>query len=254
MSAMLAKLSHLAGGALLAALGSTALAQQPSTSSTSGVPTSAAATAAVDVNSAIGGRVIACPKGLRISPEAVCLFANATVESLKPRVKAKLGNRVIEDWKTRTGSQNASLLFRTGNDITYVLLAQTQNSVLAVIDAPAAGGAQAQGAASTAPGATSGVAYAAAKDLAGLVSVQAADTVGTFTRLGQSVVVTANNRSARFGTGALTLAGTPYSAGGQLYVPVTLLRNLNCVVGEPQGGKVNVTCGAKSASVNVTMR
>ncbi|WP_157448880.1 hypothetical protein [Deinococcus peraridilitoris] len=249
---MLAKSVRLACGLALAAVCSSAFAQ---------VPTSAAAGAAVEVNSTLSGRVINCPEGLRISAQAVCLFANGTVDALKPRVKAKFGDRVIEDWKTRTGSRNASLLVRSGNDITYILLAQANaNSVLAIVDAPAGAApaqGQAQGGAAASAPATTGaprVAFASARDLSALVSVQAADTVGTFTRLGQSVVVTANNRSARFGTGSLQLESTPYSSGGQLFVPVTMLRNLGCTVAAPQGTTVSVTCGGKTQSVNVALR
>lgn len=263
---MLAKFARPALAVFLAAATSAAFAQTSTTPApTNSVPTSAAANAAVDVNAAIGGRIIACPQGLRISPQAVCLFANGNVDALKPRVKARLGERVIEDWRTRTGSRNASLLFRNGNDITYVLLAQANpTTVLAIIDAPATAAQAAPAGQGTAAAGTtgqaaptaaaSGVAYAAARDLAAVVSVQAADTVGTFTRLGQSVVVTANNRNARFGTGQLQLAGAPYTAGGQLYVPVTLLRSLGCTVADAQGGKVNVTCGARTAAVNVVSR
>ena len=252
---MLAKPVRFAGSLLLAASVSTSFAQ---------IPASAAASAAIDVNSVLNGRIITCPQGLRISPQAVCLFATGTVEALKPRVKGKLASRVMEgeDWKTRTGSKNSSLLFRTGNDITYVLLAQADaNSVLAIVDAPAGTAVSGQGAtqgsapASTATTpATAGVAYVNARDLSALVSVQAADTVGTFTRLGQSIVVTANNRNARLGTGSVQLAGAPYSAGGQLFVPVTLLRSLGCTVGDAQDGKVTATCGTRSATLNVTTR
>ena len=212
----------------------------------SAVPTGAAAGAAVELSGAIGGRVINCPTGLRISDQAVCLFASGTVDALKPKVKARLGNRVIEDWKTRAGSKNASLLFKSGNDITYVLLAQANpGSVLAIIDAPASGAA----------GSTSAqIAFVAANDLKAVLTVQAADTVGTFSRLGQSAVVTAGNRAARLNNTSLQLPDAPFSQGGQLYVPAVLLRNLGCSVTEPVGSKVNVTCGSKTATLNVVAK
>ncbi len=241
-----AALGLLALAVSAAAQGTTQVPAPSTAAPGTAVPTGAAAAAAVELSSAIGGRVINCPSGLRISDQAVCLFASGTVDGFKPRVKARLGERVIEDWKTRAGSKNASLLFKSGEDITYVLLAQANSgSVLAVIDAPAS---------SVAGSTSTKIAFVAASDLKSLLTVQAADTVGTFTRLGQSAVVTAGNRAARLNGTSLQLPGAPYAQGGQLYVPVVMLRNLGCTVAEPVGNKVSVTCGAKTATLNAVGR
>lgn len=207
------------------------------------VPTGPVANAAVEINAAISGRIINCPKGLNVSANAVCLLTKGTTATLQPKISTRLGERVLEDWKLAANSRNASLFFATDDVVTYVLLAQAgADNVLAIIDAP---GTQAE--APSAP--AGGVAYVPASSLGGVLDVQVTGSTGTFTRPGQKLIVTAGRTTARLNDKSMDLAGAPYEERGALFVPVTALRQLGCVVTPAQRNQFTVVCGGKTANV-----
>ncbi|WP_170130823.1 stalk domain-containing protein [Deinococcus yavapaiensis] len=207
------------------------------------LPPQAVANAAVEVSGAIGGRIVDCPKTLNVSSSAVCLVAKGTLDTTKPKIKAKLANRVVEDWASRPGSTSANLLFRTGDAITYVLVASAgKDAVVAVIDAPAA------------KAAATPVVYASAQSLKGVLTVTPSTNAVTLARTGQSLALTVGATSARLNGGAVTLASAPYAQGGNVFVPVTALRSLQCTVATGAKNEATVTCGDKSAKVATVTR
>lgn len=221
------------------------------------LPPQAVANAAVEVSSAIGGRIIDCPKTLNVSNEAVCLVAKGTVDVTKPKIKAKLGTRVVEDWASRPGSTSANLLFRTGDAINFVLIAPVgKDAIVAVIDAPTKRAAAAAPATATTakPAAATPVSYVNALTLRGVVTVTPGTNAVTLARPNQSLAFTVGSASARLNGNAVTLAGAPYAQGGNVFVPVTALRSLQCTVTSTAKNEVSVTCGDKSAKLATVVR
>lgn len=218
------------------------------------LPPQAVANAAVEVSSAIGGRIIDCPKTLNVSSEAVCLVAKGTVDATKPKIKTKLGTRVVEDWASRPGSTSANLLFRTGDDINFVLIAPVgKDAIVAVIDAPTKRAAAATPTTAK-PAAATPVSYVNAQTLRGVVTVTPSANAVTLARTNQSLAFTVGSASARLNGNAVTLAGAPYAQGGNVFVPVTALRSLQCTVTSTAKNEVSVTCGDKSAKLATVLR
>ncbi len=225
------------------------------------VPSSSVSATAISVSGAIGGRIINCPPRLALSPSAVCLLATGNAASFKPKISQKFPNLIAQDWQTGKGGSN-SLVVKGNDGLIFVLLAQAGPDVLAVISPPqrATGTPKpttpAGGTGTTAglpTGATRGVPYVRASDLKQVISVAALPAANQY-RVGgaaRNVTLTAGSPSAQLGSAPYTLPGTPYLAGGQLFVPINMLRDLSCTV-TAQSGQNAATVACNGASVRVS--
>ncbi|ULH16539.1 hypothetical protein MF271_08185 [Deinococcus sp. KNUC1210] len=223
----------------------------PAPAATSSVPSAAASLSSalgVEVSGFIKGRLVPCPKGLKLASSAVCLYTVNTLPSLRSLLRGKLAGRTVGDWKTTAGDKSASLLLKVNNQNAFVLLAQlSATESLVVLDAvsakPAAGTA--------APaGVVKGQAYVLDSDLKGLVNVVALGG-GTF-RLssvgGQSITVASGKKAASMQSGSVELPAAPVFDGKNLLFPLEGLRSMACTVTPAESG-ATVACGSASASI-----
>jgi len=210
------------------------------------VPAGSAATAAVELNSVLAGRIVNCPASLKVSEDAVCLLASGQANTFKPRIKAKLGTRVVEDWKNATTGQSASLVFQSGTNLSYVLLAQTgPTDVLAIVDATAI---------KTASGTPANAVFVSTNDLRELVTVTAFGATRALSRGNRTLAITANTKNAKVNGANVQLPAAPYVASEQFYLPASALRSLGCVVSTASKTQLSVNCGGKTATVNAVLK
>ncbi|WP_407539829.1 hypothetical protein Q0M94_00045 [Deinococcus radiomollis] len=210
---------------------------------------------AVEVSAVVKGRLVSCPKGLKLSGSAVCLYTQNTLPILRSLLRAKLSSRILSDWKTGATEKTSSLVIKAGAQNAFVLLAQlSATETLVVVD----GIAQTAAAPTSAParpampaGIVKGQPYVLDTDLKGLVNV--VNLGGGSYRLasvagGSVLTVSSGAKSATFGTGKVELALAPVSDGRNLLFPVDGLRALACTVTPAQVG-VTVACGTASANI-----
>ena len=210
---------------------------------------------AVEVSAVVKGRLVACPKGLKLSGSAVCLYTQNTLPILRSLLRAKLSSRILSDWKTGATEKSSSLVIRAGSQNAFVLLAQlSATETLVVVD----GIPQTAAVPTSAParpampaGIVKGQQYVLDTDLKGLVNV--VNLGGGSYRLasvagGSVLTVNSGAKAATFGTGKVELALAPVSDGRNLLFPVDGLRALACTVTPAQVG-VTVACGSASANI-----
>ncbi|WP_027481949.1 stalk domain-containing protein [Deinococcus pimensis] len=221
----------------------------PATSSTPAkvqVPAGSAATAAVELNSVLAGRIVDCPASLKVTPDAVCLLATGQANTFRTRIKAKLAGRVVEDWKTSANGQSSSLVFQSGNALSYVLLAQTNaTDVLAIVDATAI---------KTASGTPASAVFVSVADLRDLVTVTTFGATRALSRGNRTLAITANTRAAKVNGANVQLPAAPYVSAEQFYLPASALRSLGCVVSTASKTQLSVDCGGKTATVNAVVK
>ncbi|WP_293913385.1 hypothetical protein [Deinococcus sp.] len=214
------------------------------------VPSNAASALGIEVSGVVGGRLVGCPRTLKLSAGALCLYAQNTAPALRPLIKTKLGARAGE-WKM-TG-QASSLAVTSGKTLALVLLAQiSPKETLVVVDTPAPVAAQSAGKRPATPaGVVKGELYLLGSDLKGLVNVTALSG-GQFKleRSGQQpLTVTAGKTGASSGTsGSVELPLAPASDGRNLLLPFSALGALGCT-STPNGKVLTVACGAGSVGV-----
>ena len=206
---------------------------------------------AVEVSGFVKGRLVPCPRGLKLASSAVCLYSVNTLPSLRSLLRGKLAGRTVGDWKITPGDRSASLLLKVGNQNAFVLLAQlSATESLVVVDAVSAKPAASSG--TTAPaGVVKGQQYVLDSDLKGLVNVVALGG-GTF-RLssvgsGQSITVSSGKKAASMQSGSVELPQAPVFDGRNLLFPLEGLRALACTV-TPADSGATIACGSASASV-----
>jgi hypothetical protein len=215
------------------------------------VPSNAASALGIEVSGVVKGRLVGCPRTLKLSPNALCLYAQNTAPALRPLIKAKLGARA-GDWKM-TG-QASSLAVTSGKTLALVLLAQiSPKETLVVVDTPAPAPAAAQSITKrpVAPaGIIKGEPYLLGSDLRGLANVTALSaTQFRLERTGQPpLTVTAGKTGASLGTGTVELPLAPASDGKNLLLPFSALGALGCTA-TPNGKVLTVACGANSVGV-----
>ncbi|GGQ96949.1 hypothetical protein [Deinococcus ruber] len=223
----------------------------PAPAATSSVPSAAASLSSalgVEVSGFIKGRLVPCPKGLKLASSAVCLYTVNTLPSLRSLLRGKLAGRTVGDWKTTPGDKSASLLLKVNNQNAFVLLAQlSATESLVVLDAVSAKAA----AGTAAPaGVVKGQAYVLDSDLKGLVNVVALGG-GTF-RLssvgGQVITVASGKKAASMQSGSVELPAAPIFDGKNLLFPLEGLRSMACTVTPAESG-ATVACGSASASI-----
>lgn len=206
---------------------------------------------AVEISGTVKGQIVACPKTLKVSAAAVCLYVRNTPAALRPLVRGKLGARAQGDWK---GSAQASSLLVTataGNPAnTFVLMAplSTQETLLVVDTGQATTSAAARPA--TPAGVVRGQPYVLGRDLIGVVNVTSLGG-GKFrlTRGGlDPLTVTVGQKAAQLGGGSVELPLVPATDGTNLIFPLAGLRSLGCTF-SPAGTNVTVACGAASVGL-----
>lgn len=214
------------------------------------VPSAAASVSsalAVEVSGFVKGRLVPCPKGLKLASSAVCLYTLNTLPSLRSLLRGKLAGRTVGDWKTTTGDRSASLLLKVNNQNAFVLLAQlSATESLVVVDAVSAKAATG----ATPTGVVKGQPYVLDSDLKGLVNVVALG--GNTFRLssvgGQVITVASGKKAASMQSGSVELPMAPVFDGKNLLFPLEGLRSLACTVTPAESG-ATVACGSASASI-----
>ncbi len=119
-------------------LSATASAQTaPKPAATSAATSQATSAVAIEISAAIKGQIVGCPASLKLSPRAVCLYAQSAVASLRPLIAGKLSGRAVGTWKT-TGKASTLLVRERANGPlgAFVLLsALNDKESLVVVDA-----------------------------------------------------------------------------------------------------------------------
>lgn len=211
----------------------------------------AVSSVAVEISGTVKGQIVSCPKTLKVSAAAVCLYVQNTPASLRPLVRGKLGARALADWKT-SGQASSLLVSGTPNGpvAAFVLMAPlAQRETLLVVDvaqAPASGTARP----ATPAGVVRGQPYVLGRDLVGVVNVTSLGG-GRF-RLsrtgGEALTVTAGQKGAQLGSGTVELPLVPATDGSNLIFPLAGLRSLGCTF-TPAGSNVTVACGSASVGL-----
>jgi len=209
----------------------------------------------IEVSGTVKGRLVSCPKGLKVNSGAVCLYTQNTLPILRSLLRGKFNGRIVSDWKTGAAEKTASLLVKAGTQNAYVLLAQlSATETLVVVDSvpQVASTAATTAARPTMPaGIVKGERYVLDSDLRGLVNV-ASLGAGSYRMAsvsgGQVLGVTSGKKSATLGSGSVELAQAPVSDGRNLLFPLDGLRALGCTVTPAQVG-VTVGCGSASANI-----
>ena len=210
------------------------------------VPSNAASSLGIEVSGAVKGRLVGCPKALKLSSNALCFYVATPAATLRSPIKTKLGTRAGE-WKM--AGKASSLAVTSGSSLALVLLAQiSEKETLLVVDIPApvaAGGRPVMPA-----GVVKGEPYLLGTDLKGLVNVTSLGA-GQFKleRTGQpTLTVTSGKTSASLGGGAVTLPLAPVSDGKNLLFPFSALTSLGCTAA-PNGKVLTVACGSNSVGI-----
>ena len=208
----------------------------------------------IEVSGTVKGRLVSCPKGLKVNSGAVCLYTQNTLPILRSLLRGKFNGRIVSDWKTGAAEKTASLLVKAGTQNAYVLLAQlSATETLVVVDSvPQVASTATTAARPTMPaGIVKGERYVLDSDLRGLVNV-ASLGAGSYRMAsvsgGQVLGVTSGKKSATLGSGSVELAQAPVSDGRNLLFPLDGLRALGCTVTPAQVG-VTVGCGSASANI-----
>ncbi|WP_424949703.1 hypothetical protein [Deinococcus sp.] len=208
----------------------------------------------IEVSATVKGRLINCPKTLKVSGGAVCLYTQNTLPVLRSLLRGKFSGRIVSDWKTGAGEKSASLLVKAGSQNAYVLLAQlSPTETLVVVD----GVPQAQATTATLArpampaGIVKGERYVLDSDLKGLVNVAGVGN-GVYRMAsvsgGPVLSVTSGKKIATLGAGSVELTLPPVSDGKNLLFPLDGLRALGCTLAPAQVG-VTVACGSSSANI-----
>lgn len=220
------------------------------------VPTSAATSRTVSVLSvaiskAVKGQMVSCPKTLKVSAAAVCLYVKSGAAPLKPTVKSAVGSRALGDWKA-SGQSSGLVIQEAGQPSALVMLTPlAAQETLILVEA-----VQARPKAASAPkvsvpaGVVKGLPYVLDSDLAGVVNV--INLGGGRYRLnaaGQTALtITAGSKTAQRPGGNVQLPQTPLTDGTRLIYPVEDLRALGCTVTDNPNG-ITIACGTDSMGV-----
>lgn len=223
-------------------------AQSAPTTRVSAATSKTVSALSIGISKAVKGQLVSCPKTLKVSTQAVCLYTKSTPSTVRPAVRGVVGSQALGDWKI--GAQTSSLLVQdAGNLSAYVLMTSLNSQeTLLVIDAAQAKAAAAQPAVPA--GVVKGQAYLLDKDLVGVVNVINLGA-GKY-RLnapGQTALtITVGSRVAQRGGGTVDLPMTPLTDGRNLIFPVANLRSLGCTVADSANG-ITIACGADSIGV-----
>ena len=202
----------------------------------------------IGISKAVKGQMLSCPKTLKVSSQAVCLYTKTAASTVRPAVRGVVGAQALGDWKT--SGQASSLLVQDGGNLSaYVLLsALAPQETLIVIDAAQAKTTAAKPA--TPAGAVKGQPYLLDKDLVGVVNVinLGAGKYRMNTPGQAALTITVGSKLAQRGAGTVDLPMTPLTDGTNLIFPVANLRSLGCTVTDSANG-ITIACGTDSIGV-----
>jgi len=212
----------------------------------------AVSSVAIEISGTVKGQIVSCPRTLKVSAAAVCLYVQNAPASLRPLVRGKLGARALADWKT-AGKASSLLVSGTANGpvAAFVLMAPlTERETLLVVDVAQAPATAAGARPATPAGVVRGQPYVLGRDLVGVVNVTSLGG-GRF-RLsrtgGETLTVTAGQKGAQLGSGTVELPLVPATDGSNLIFPLAGLRSLGCTF-TPAGANVTVACGSASVGL-----
>lgn len=230
-------------------------ARAATTPTVAGNTARAVSSVAVGISGTVKGQIVSCPRTLKVSSAAVCLYVPGTPNTLRPLIRGQLGTRALGDWKTAASGKASSLLVSgtAGGPVgAYVLMAPlTEKETLLVVDVAQASAPAAAQAARPAPaGVVKGQPYVLGRDLVGVVNVTSLGG-GKF-RLNRGneapLTVTVGQKAAQLGTGNVELPLVPATDGQNLIFPLAGLRALGCTF-TPAGANVTVACGTASVGL-----
>lgn len=212
------------------------------------VPSNTASALGIEVSGVVSGRLVGCPKALKLSGNALCFYTKSAATGLRAPIKAKLGSRAGE-WKM--SGKASSLAVTSGKTLALVLLAElSAQETLVVVDTPAPVTAAVSARPATPAGAVKGEPYLLGSDLKGLINVTSLGA-GQYKleRSGQAILtVTAGKTGAALGSGTVSLPLAPVSDGKNLLLPFSALGALGCT-STPNGKVLTVACGAASVGI-----
>lgn len=212
----------------------------------------AVSSVAVEISAAVKGKIMPCPKALKVSASAVCLYVQSPPATLRPLVRGKLGTRAAGDWKAAGKSSSLLVSAAAGGPASAFLLMTPlgDRESLLVVEGPPQTATKAAARPATPAGAVKGQPYVLGRDLAGVVNV--ASLGGGKFRLtragGEPLTVTAGQKTAQLGGGSVELPLVPATDGTNLIFPLTGLRALGCTL-TPAGAGVTVACGSESVGL-----
>lgn len=238
----------LVSGAAFAQTAPAAPAQASSARAAAALPTKAVSALAVTLGKAVSGRLVSCPKGLRVSAQALCLYTKTAPAATRTTVRTALGN-LASDWKL--SGQAGNLLVQSapngGIVASVMLLPLGEQESLLVLDSVTA---RPQAQVTLPAGAVKGQPYLLDRDLAGVVNV--IDLGSGKYRLnaaGQTALtITVGSKTAQRAGGNVDLPLAPVSDGKNLLFPLAGLRALGCTITE-NGGAATIACGSDSVGV-----
>jgi len=236
----------------LAAAQGTGTTAKPAQAIVSAATNRAVSSMAVEISAAVKGQIVSCPKTLKVSAAAVCLYVQNAPANLRPLVRGKLGARAAGDWKTAGKSSSLLVSAAAGSPASaFVLLSPLgDKESLVVVDGPQQTAVKAAARPATPAGAVKGQPYVLGRDLAGVVNV--ASLGGGKFRLsragGEPLTVNAGQKVAQLGSGTVELPLVPTTDGTNLIFPLTGLRALGCTL-TPAGAGVTVACGSESVGL-----
>lgn len=236
------------------------------------LPDPALSRLAVELSGVVGGRFYRCPPSLRLPEQAICLYARGESSALQASIAAYLGDRVLGQWQAsgplfnlllRPAAASTSL---TNNPLTNNLLTSNPpaNQYVALLDLGSGDhllilNTQETETSAAAPTSTSaapaGELYVVPSDLVGLVSVQRLDDRNyRFGVQGNAAANVALGSNEVAQNGVIAPLPSPLrQQGEQLYIPLSLLRAVGCVLTPGEKSEmVTVACG--DSSVGVTPR
>lgn len=207
---------------------------------------------AINISKTIQGQILSCPKTLKVSPLAVCLYSKSAIATARSGVRGVVGSQAIGDWKT--AGQASSLLVQDapgGNLAAFVLLTPlAAQETLVVVDAAQAKVATTATKPAAPAGVVKGQPYLLDKDLAGVVNViNLGSGKYRLNAAGQTALtITAGSKTAQRPGGSVDLPFAPLSDGKNLLFPLADLRALGCTVTDNPNG-VTIACGSDSVGV-----
>lgn len=228
----------------------TATPAKPVASSASAATSRVVSALSINISKTVKGQLLSCPKALKVSPLAVCLYSKSALATVRPSVRGVVGSQALGDWKT-SGQASSLLVQEAGNVAAFVLLTPlTAQETLIVVDAAQAKAAPAAAKPAMPAGAVKGQPYLLDSDLVGLVNV--INLGGGKYRLnaaGQTALtITVGSKTAQRAGGSVDLPMVPLSDGKNLILPVSDLRALGCTVTDNPNG-VTIACGTDSVGV-----
>ncbi|WP_261664052.1 hypothetical protein [Deinococcus sp. Marseille-Q6407] len=221
------------------------------------LPDPALSRLAVELSGTVGGRFYRCPPSLELPAQAICLYVRGESAALQTRLAAQLCGRARGSWQTRGPVQSLPLQLaaptqiaapeRPSEDQALSLLDLGGGDQLLVLGRP-----WPVAAAAPVPSTPAEVdLYLTPADLIGVVRVERLGerTYRLTPQGGQPASLNTGERQLIQGGKTASLPAALQQQGGQLYIPVSVLRSIGCVL-SPTEGALTVACGNSSVGTS----